>query len=60
LLTFGIGTDAQIAARSIGFPDDPDSAQTLERRSESLFESLAYVSSRSIPPGTESVVRKRR
>jgi Mg-chelatase subunit ChlD len=55
LLTFGIGTDALVAARSLGFPDDPASAQTLERRAESLFESLASVSSRSIPPGASGV-----
>jgi Mg-chelatase subunit ChlD len=51
LLTFGIGTDGVVAARSLGFPDDPESAQTLARRAESLFDSLAYVSSRSLPPG---------
>jgi Mg-chelatase subunit ChlD len=55
LLTFGIGTDARIAARSLGFPDDPQSAQTLARSAESLFESLAYVSSRSLPPGVSGV-----
>jgi Mg-chelatase subunit ChlD len=55
LLTFGIGTDARIAARSLGFPDDAESAQTLARNAESLFESLAYVSSRSIPPGVSGV-----
>lgn len=59
LLTFGIGTDARIAARSIGFPDDAESAQTLARSSESLFESLAYVSSRSIPPGVSGVKTRR-
>lgn len=59
LLTFGIGTDAANAARSMGFPEDPQSAQTLARSAESLFESLAVVSSRSIPPGTSGVVRRR-
>jgi Mg-chelatase subunit ChlD len=60
LLTFGIGIDARIAARSLGFPDDPGAAQTLARSAESLFESLAYVSSRSIPPPGVSGVTKRR
>lgn len=61
LLTFGIGTDAHLAARSLGFPDDPESAQTLARSAESLFESLAYVSSRSIPPpGVSGVAPRRR
>jgi Mg-chelatase subunit ChlD len=59
LLTFGIGTDGVVAARSLGFPDDPESAQTLARRAESLFDSLAYVSSRSIPPGVSGVVSRR-
>jgi hypothetical protein len=59
LLMFGIGTDAQVAARSLGFPDDTDSAQTLARRAESLFESLAHVSSRSIPPGVSGVKIRR-
>jgi Mg-chelatase subunit ChlD len=58
LLTFGIGTSAVVAARTIGFPDDPDSAQSLARSPESLFESLAYVSSRSIPPTQSGVVRR--
>jgi Mg-chelatase subunit ChlD len=55
LLTFGIGTDAANAARTLGFPDDPASAQTLARRAESLFESLSAVTSRSIPPGVSGV-----
>jgi Mg-chelatase subunit ChlD len=59
LLTFGIGTDGVVAARSLGFPDDAESAQTLARRAESLFDSLAYVSSRSIPPGVSGVVTRR-
>jgi Mg-chelatase subunit ChlD len=59
LLTFGIGTDGVVAARSLGFPDDPESAQTLARRAESLFDSLAYVSSRSIPPAQSGVTRRR-
>jgi len=59
LLTFGIGIDARIAARSLGFPDDAESAQTLARSAESLFESLAYLSSRSIPPGVSGVKTKR-
>jgi Mg-chelatase subunit ChlD len=59
LLTFGIGTDGVVAARSLGFPDDPESAQTLARRAESLFDSLAYVSSRSIPPAQSGMKRKR-
>jgi Mg-chelatase subunit ChlD len=59
LLTFGIGTDARVAARSLGFPDDPESAQTLARSAESLFASLAYVSSRSVPPGVSGVKIRR-
>ncbi|HEX8791949.1 MAG TPA: hypothetical protein VF765_13435 [Polyangiaceae bacterium] len=59
LLTFGIGTDGRVAARSLGFPDDAESAQTLARSADSLFESLAVVSSRSIPPGASGVVRRR-
>ena len=59
LLTFGLGTDARNAARSLGFPDDPDAARTLARSAESLFESLAALSSRSIPPGVSGVARRR-
>jgi Mg-chelatase subunit ChlD len=59
LLTFGIGTDARVAARSLGFPDDPDSAQTLARSAESLFESLGVVSSRSLPPGVSGMKKRR-
>jgi Mg-chelatase subunit ChlD len=51
LLTFGIGTDAANAARTLGFPDDAAFAQTLAHRAESLFESLNVVSSHSVPPG---------
>lgn len=58
LLTFGIGTDARNAARSLGFPDDPESARTLARSAESLFESLAVVSSRSMPPGVSGVIKR--
>jgi Mg-chelatase subunit ChlD len=57
LLTFGIGTDATHAARTLGFPEDAASAQTLARRAESLFDSLAVVGSRSIPPGVSGVRR---
>jgi Mg-chelatase subunit ChlD len=57
LLTFGIGTDAANAARTLGFPDDAASAQTLARRAESLFQSLGVVSSHSIPPGISGVRR---
>jgi Mg-chelatase subunit ChlD len=58
LLTFGIGTDASFAARTLGFPEDAASAQTLARRAESLFESLGTVSSRSMPPGVSGILRR--